>query len=92
MSGTTSVEDGCRQARRTYSHYLTTPVGKIEKLRVPRDREGTFTTEVCEEFHRIKQGGIIWRLFGHDFVINANIANKKGYVKAVQRPLYYVRD
>lgn len=27
-------------------------MGKIEQLRVPRDREGTFTTEVFEEYHR----------------------------------------
>ena len=36
----------------TYSRGLITPVGKIEQLRVPRDREGTFTTEVFEEYHR----------------------------------------
>ncbi|MBC8141658.1 MAG: transposase [Armatimonadetes bacterium] len=29
-----------------------TPVGKIEQLRVPRDRDGTFTTEVFKEYHR----------------------------------------
>ena len=29
-----------------------TPVGKIEQLKVPRDREGTFTTRVFEEYHR----------------------------------------
>jgi hypothetical protein len=27
-------------------------VGKIEQLRVPRDRDGTFTTQVFEEYHR----------------------------------------
>lgn len=36
----------------TYQRGLITPVGKIEQLRVPRDREGTFTTEVFEEYHR----------------------------------------
>ena len=36
----------------SYQRNLITPVGKIEQLRVPRDREGTFTTEVFEEYHR----------------------------------------
>lgn len=36
----------------SYSRNLITPVGKIEQLRVPRDRESTFTTEVFEEYHR----------------------------------------
>ena len=36
----------------SYNRNLITPVGKIEQLRVPRDREGTFTTEVFEEYHR----------------------------------------
>src|SRR5919202_4115949 len=36
----------------SYSRDLITPVGKIEQLRVPRDREGTFTTRVFEEYHR----------------------------------------
>jgi transposase-like protein len=36
----------------SYSRGLITPVGKIEQLRVPRDRDGTFTTEVFEEYHR----------------------------------------
>ena len=36
----------------SYSRALITPVGKIEQLRVPRDRDGTFTTEVFEEYHR----------------------------------------
>lgn len=36
----------------SYTRGLITPVGKIEQLRVPRDREGTFTTEVFEEYHR----------------------------------------
>jgi putative transposase len=35
-----------------YNRNLITPVGKIEQLRVPRDRDGTFTTEVFEEYHR----------------------------------------
>jgi putative transposase len=36
----------------SYTRGLITPVGKIEQLRVPRDRGGTFTTEVFEEYHR----------------------------------------
>ncbi len=36
----------------SYGRDLITPVGKIEQLRVPRDREGTFTTAVFEEYHR----------------------------------------
>ena len=36
----------------SYGRDLITPVGKIEQLRVPRDREGTFTTTVFEEYHR----------------------------------------
>jgi transposase-like protein len=35
-----------------YNRDLITPVGKIEQLRVPRDRDGTFTTQVFEEYHR----------------------------------------
>jgi transposase-like protein len=35
-----------------YGRDLITPVGKIEQLRVPRDRDGTFTTRVFEEYHR----------------------------------------
>ena len=36
----------------SYNRDLITPVGKIEQLRVPRDRDGTFTTQVFEEYHR----------------------------------------
>ena len=36
----------------SYERDLITPVGKIEQLRVPRDRDGTFTTQVFEEYHR----------------------------------------
>jgi transposase-like protein len=36
----------------SYSRDLITPVGKIEQLRVPRDRDGTFATRVFEEYHR----------------------------------------
>src|SRR4028118_2110421 len=36
----------------SYERDLITPVGKIEQLRVPRDRDGTFTTRVFEEYHR----------------------------------------
>jgi transposase-like protein len=36
----------------SYSRDLITPVGKIQQLRVPRDRDGTFTTAVFEEYQR----------------------------------------
>lgn len=36
----------------SYTRGLITPVGKIEQLRVPRDRDGTFTTAVFDEYHR----------------------------------------
>ena len=36
----------------SYGRDLITPVGRIEQLRVPRDRDGTFTTRVFEEYHR----------------------------------------
>ena len=36
----------------SYSRDLITPVGKSEQLKVPRDRDGTFTTRVFEEYHR----------------------------------------
>jgi transposase-like protein len=36
----------------SYGRDLITPVGKIEQLRVPRDRDGSFTTKVFEEYHR----------------------------------------
>ncbi len=36
----------------SYGRDLITPVGKIEQLRVPRDQDGTFATEVFEEYHR----------------------------------------
>jgi len=36
----------------SYGRNLITPVGKIEQLKVPRDREGTFATQVFEEYHR----------------------------------------
>jgi len=36
----------------SYGRDLITPVGKIEQLRVPRDRDGTFTTQVFQEYHR----------------------------------------
>jgi transposase-like protein len=36
----------------SYNRNLITPVGKIQQLRVPRDRDGTFTTAVFEEYHR----------------------------------------
>jgi len=44
-----------RQGKRNghYSRNFITPVGKIEQLRVPRDREGTFLTEVFERYKRM---------------------------------------
>ncbi|WP_053043573.1 transposase [Thermus filiformis] len=36
-----------------YTRNLITPVGKIEQLKVPRDRESTFLTEVFERYKRL---------------------------------------
>ncbi len=36
-----------------YQRNLVTPVGKIERLEVPRDREGAFVTEVFERYKRM---------------------------------------
>jgi putative transposase len=36
-----------------YTRDLITPAGKIAQLRVPRDREGTFLTEVFERCKRM---------------------------------------
>lgn len=36
-----------------YQRDLITPVGKIEQLQVPRDREGQFLTEVFERYQRM---------------------------------------
>ena len=36
-----------------YTRGLITPVGKVEQLRVPRDREGAFLTEVFERYKRM---------------------------------------
>ena len=38
-----------------YTRNLVTPAGKIERLEVPRDREGEFVTEVFEVFERYKR-------------------------------------
>lgn len=36
-----------------YSRNLLTPAGKIERLEVPRDREGEFVTELFERYKRM---------------------------------------
>ena len=36
-----------------YTRNLLTPAGKIERLEVPRDREGEFVTEVFERYKRM---------------------------------------
>ncbi len=36
-----------------YTRNLVTPAGKIERLEVPRDREGEFVTEVFERYKRV---------------------------------------
>ena len=36
-----------------YQRNLVTPAGKIERLPVPRDREGEFGTEVFERYRRM---------------------------------------
>lgn len=44
-----------RRGERTghYTRNLVTPAGKIERLEVPRDREGEFVTEVFERYKRM---------------------------------------
>jgi len=37
-----------------YVRNLLTPAGKIERLEVPRDREGEFVTEVFERYKRMR--------------------------------------
>ncbi len=37
----------------SYTRNLVTPAGKIERLEVPRDREGEFVTEVFERYKRM---------------------------------------
>ena len=36
-----------------YQRNLLTPAGKIERIEVPRDREGEFVTEVFERYKRM---------------------------------------
>jgi len=36
-----------------YTRNLLTPAGKIERLEVPRDREGEFVTELFERYKRM---------------------------------------
>jgi putative transposase len=40
-----------------YTRDLITPAGRIAQLRVPRDREGTFLTEVFERYKRMTGEG-----------------------------------
>jgi transposase-like protein len=47
----TPARTGERNGR--YTRNLVTPVGKIERLEVPRDREGEFVTEVFERYKRM---------------------------------------
>ena len=39
-----------------YTRNLVTPAGRIERLEVPRDREGEFVTEVFERYKRMRPG------------------------------------
>jgi transposase-like protein len=41
-----------------YTRDLITPAGKIPQLRVPRDREGTFLTEVFARYKRTRVVGV----------------------------------
>jgi putative transposase len=58
---TQHLEAGCRELTPTrrgernghYTRNLLTPAGKIERLEVPRDREGEFVTEVFERYKRM---------------------------------------
>ena len=36
-----------------YARNLITPVGRVEQLKVPRDRKGAFLTEVFERYKRM---------------------------------------
>lgn len=36
-----------------YTRNLVAPAGKIERIKVPRDREGEFVTEVFERYKRM---------------------------------------
>ncbi len=47
----TPTRRGERNGR--YTRNLVTPAGKIERLAVPRDREGEFVTEVFERYKRM---------------------------------------
>lgn len=47
----TSTRKGERNGH--YTRNLVTPAGKIERLEVPRDREGEFVTEVFERYKRL---------------------------------------
>ena len=42
-----------RECNGHYQRNLLTPAGKIERLEVPRDREGEFVTEVFERYKRM---------------------------------------
>jgi putative transposase len=48
-----STSRGRRERNGYYGRDLVTPAGKVEDLRVPRDREGEFVTEVFERYKRI---------------------------------------
>jgi transposase-like protein len=45
-----------RERNGHYQRNLLTPAGKIERLKVPRDREGEFVTEVFERYKRMTGG------------------------------------
>jgi putative transposase len=47
----TPTRKGGRNGR--YQRNLVTPAGRIERLEVPRDREGEFVTEVFERYKRV---------------------------------------
>jgi transposase-like protein len=42
-----------RERNGCYTRNLVTPTGKIERLEVPRDREGEFVTELFERYKRM---------------------------------------
>jgi putative transposase len=48
-----SPPPGEENATAHYTRNLVTPAGKIERLEVPRDREGEFVTEVFERYKRM---------------------------------------
>ncbi len=64
------------QARRGNGHYtrnLLIPAGKIQRLEIPRNREGEFVSEVFERYERMTGGG-----GGEEAVLRFNSRGSRG--------------